>query len=394
MPRKNYRHLTREPWKWEKKYLPEIGSEFLDFLWFLRQYIKLRLARLFYNFEKQKDKVVDMLYRRRGKYARPFVHSGLMSMLVGMAGLGPFVLSQSAFSSDLDRGILPSAVVLGATTMDYDFSVGTIQGEKVAQYRGGEILDYEVNEGDTISTIARKFDISTETILWANDLTERDSIRPGQKLKILPVTGVVHTVRKGETIYTIAQRYDLDGDSGAQAIVDYPFNEFVNDEKFTIAVGQTLVVPGGVKPQPQQPAAPRTTLVSRTTPDRGTVSAVGSFVWPASGRITQGYSFYHRAIDIANRSGGAILAADSGRVVVAGWPDNYGYGNRVVIDHDNGFVTLYAHLSTIGVVEGQTVNRGDVIGQMGSTGRSTGIHLHFEIRRKGGGLENPLNYLR
>src|SRR5690606_11476883 len=97
--------------------------------------------------------------------------------------------------------------------------------------------------------------------------------------------------------------------------------------------------------------------------------------------ISQGFRFYHQAIDIANKAGGAILAADAGTVTVAGWPDNYGYGNRVMIDHGNGMVTLYAHMSRIRVVVGQTVNRGDIIGDMGSTGRSTGTHLHFEVRQ-------------
>src|SRR5690606_9648678 len=166
----------------------------------------------------------------------------------------------------------------------------------------------------------------------------------------------------------------------------------VDDEKFTIAVGQTVVIPGGVKPE-EKSAAPRTAVAQVLTRDAGAVSATGSFVWPASGRITQGFFFYHRAIDIANKSGGPVLAADSGTVITAGWPDNSGYGNRVLIDHGNGFVTLYAHLSRIQVQVGQTVNRGDILGQMGSTGRSTGTHLHFEIRR-GGGLDNPLNYLK
>jgi murein DD-endopeptidase MepM/ murein hydrolase activator NlpD len=96
---------------------------------------------------------------------------------------------------------------------------------------------------------------------------------------------------------------------------------------------------------------------------------------------------------VANRSGGNILAADAGKVVVAGWIDNTGYGNRIMVDHGNGYVTLYAHLSLIQVQVGQTVRRGDVIGQMGSTGRSTGTHLHFEIRH-GGVYDDPLQALR
>ena len=108
--------------------------------------------------------------------------------------------------------------------------------------------------------------------------------------------------------------------------------------------------------------------------------------------ITQGYSFYHKAIDIANGGGGPILAADSGIVTASGW-DGSGYGNRVIVDHGNGSRTLYAHLRVLNVTEGQSVNRGDMLGEMGSTGRSTGTHLHFEIRQDSV-LLNPMNYLR
>lgn len=371
---------------------PPIVFELGEYLVFLRDYFKKKILKLARRFEGGKDAVVDVLYRKRGKYARPFVHTGMVSILVLMITIGPLILTQSVFSSDLSQGTLPSSVVLGMSTMDSTFAMDTATGAEVERYRGGEVVEYEVATGDTVSSIAEKFNISTETVLWANDLDAKSTIKPGQKLKILPVTGIVHTVKKGETIYSIAKKYGLDDGSGAQAIVDYPFNEFVNDEKFSLAVGQTVVVPGGVRPQENKPAAP--TFARVLTPDAGAVSAAGSFVWPASGRITQGYTFYHRAIDIANKGGGPILASDAGKVIVAGWPDNYGYGNRVMIDHGNGYITLYAHLSRIRVEAGQSVNRGDVIGDMGSTGRSTGTHLHYEIRKSGVGLENPLNYLK
>jgi murein DD-endopeptidase MepM/ murein hydrolase activator NlpD len=198
-------------------------------------------------------------------------------------------------------------------------------------------------------------------------------------------------VARGETIYSVGRKYGLD-DTEVQVIVDYPFNEFLNDETFELATGQYLMIPGGVKPN-EAISQPVARIASRLTPDAGAVAANGSFVWPASGRITQGYSFYHKAIDIANGSGGPILAADSGTVVVAGWPDNSGYGNRVMIDHGNGYITLYAHMSVIQVQPGQRVSRGNVVGQMGSTGRSTGTHLHFEIRQ-GGVLLNPQTFLK
>ena len=157
-----------------------------------------------------------------------------------------------------------------------------------------------------------------------------------------------------------------------------------------MAVGQTLIIPDGVKPDEIQ-VSPRPSI-ARLTPDAGTVTASGSWVWPATGKITQGFAWYHKGLDIANKAGGPILAADAGTVVVAGWLDNKGYANRIIIDHGNGYQTLYAHLSRISVSVGQTVNRGDVIGNMGCTGRCTGTHLHFEIR-SGGSLLNPLSFL-
>ena len=136
-----------------------------------------------------------------------------------------------------------------------------------------------------------------------------------------------------------------------------------------------------------------TLYVAQRTPNAGAVSAIGQFVWPIGGVITQRFVWYHKGVDIAAGFGTPVLAADSGRVFVAGWPDNTGYGNRVMIDHGNGYVTLYGHLSRIYVTAGQTVKRGDQVGAEGSTGRSTGPHLHFEIR-KGGAALNPLDFLR
>ncbi len=170
-------------------------------------------------------------------------------------------------------------------------------------------------------------------------------------------------------------------------MVDFPFNSFSNDETFELAIGQTVIVPDGVKP-----AENITPRVRQITPDAGTVVASGQFVWPTSGTITQRFVWYHKGIDIANRGVPGVLAVDSGRVVSSGWSPA-GYGNHVMIDHGNGYRTLYAHLSKIYVVAGQTVNRGSSIGQMGSTGRSSGPHLHFEVIQNGAHV-NPLNFLK
>lgn len=351
---------------------------------FVHAYLKYRGYRVFRRFEAGKDLLVDVLYKQRGRFARPVLHVAVVSLGFLVVTVGPLLLATTQQQPE-------EAGVGGVLGMGYETNFRTIQAEAVRQFRGGEVITHLVAEGETISSIAQRYGLQPETVLWQNDLTERSVLRPGQELEILPTDGVQHKVARGETIFSIGKRYGLD-ENQVQAIIDYPFNDFLNDEDFALATGQFLIIPGGVRPDPSGSIARSPAFSPQLTPDAGAVSARGQFIWPASGRITQGYSFYHRAIDIANRSGGSILAADAGTVVVAGWPDNSGYGRRVIIDHGNGFVTLYAHLSTLQVQSGQRVNRGDVVGQMGNTGRSTGTHLHFEIRRASS-LENPLAYL-
>lgn len=344
-------------------------------------YLSQRVYWFLTHFEEGKDWLVGNLYQKRGRYTRPFEHFGLASLVVLGILMAPLIVSSypEMTSGSWQEG--SEAQVLGVADL------GNLETTtEISDKPRSEVLDYEVQPGDTVSQIAEKFGIATDTIRWANNLTSIEAIKPGQILKILPVTGISHKVQRGETVYSVAKKYN----ANTQAIVDWPFNTFVNDEEFTLAVGQVLIVPDGVMPK-QTPWSP--TYIAQKTPDAGTVTASGVFVWPASGTISQGYRWYHPGIDIANKDAPATLAADAGTVVLAGWPDGRGYGNRVMIDHGNGFTTLYAHLSKIYVTAGQTVNRGDSIGVMGCTGRCTGTHLHFEIR-EGGGLVNPLNYLK
>lgn len=352
-----------------------------EFLVAFYLYLRKRLYWFLIHFEEGKDWLVGNLYQKRGRYTRPFEHFGLASLVVLAILIAPVIASSYPGFGEGDWQEGSEAQVLGVTDLGELATTTEISDKPRA-----EVLDYQVQPGDTVSQIAEKFNISTDTIRWANDLKSIEAIKPGQILKILPVTGISHKVQRGETVYSVAKKYS----ANSQAIVDWPFNTFVNDEEFTLAVGQILIIPDGIMPK-QTPWSP--TYIAQKTPDAGTVTASGVFVWPASGTISQGYRWYHQAIDIANKASPAILAADSGQVVVAGWPDGRGYGNRVVIDHGNGFSTLYAHLSQVYVKPGQTVNRGDAIGQMGCTGRCTGTHLHFEIRI-GGGLVNPLGYLK
>ena len=362
---------------------PKFFKEIPQFVNFLKNYVRRRGYKLFSRFEVGKDFLVDILYKKRGRYARPFLHFGTISLLFLVISFGPLIFEKE---DKIDQGAT-GGVLAAASDFTTDFY--TLQAEEVRQYRGGEATTHIVQEGETIETISTRYDLGSSTVLWENNLSLSSKIKPGEELTILPVDGVRHKVKRGETIYSVGIKYGLD-DTQVQVIVDYPFNEFLNDETFSLATGQFLVIPGGVKPN--APAPVRPAYVSYTA-DAGVVSGSGNFVWPASGRITQGYSFYHKAFDIASSGGGPILAADSGTVMIAGWVDNSGYGNRVIIDHGNGYVTLYAHMSVSQVRPGQRVNRGDVVGQMGNTGRSTGTHLHFEIRT-GSGLLNPGNFLK
>lgn len=362
--------------------------ELREFWFFFWDYWFQKLLVVYRRFEAVKDVIVDGLYSKRGKYTRPFIHSGMVGLLFMGITVGPSMISSQ--TDALSEQPIIQEQVLGMSTMEvYAQGTTTVSGEGVVAYRGGEVVDYTVVAGETLSQIAQKFNLKTETVMWANGLdSPKTKIREGQILKIPPVDGVIHKVRKGETVYSIAKRYQ----TSPQGVVDYPFNTFVDDENFTLAVGQALMIPDGIVVVETPNASPQT-LATQLTPDAGSVSAAGSFVWPTAGQITQGYKWYHKAIDIANHVGTSILAADSGRVTVAGWLDNTGYGNRVMIDHGNGYVTLYGHMSRVDVVVGQTVRRGDQIGLMGSTGRSTGPHLHFEIRAAGG-LQNPQNFLK
>jgi murein DD-endopeptidase MepM/ murein hydrolase activator NlpD len=259
-----------------------------------------------------------------------------------------------------------------------------------------EIMEYEVKSGETLSQIAEKFDISTDTVKWSNDLEDKDTIKPGQILKIMPVTGIAHQVTRGDTVYTIAKKYD----TNPQAIVDFPFNDI--GENLGLRIGQIIIVPDGTPPEkPKATKAPvqvvdgpKETTKKPTT--QGDGKSTGSLSWPVRGLITQGYKSYHKGIDIAGSTGDAVVAADGGEVIVSGWVDNTGYGNRIMIKHSNGLVTLYGHLQANSnrVKTGDKVSKGQVIGLRGSTGRSTGPHLHFEVRKPGAANQNPMNYLK
>ncbi len=355
----------------------ELGEDIKTFFNELIHFLLRTFHISFIKFEEHKGVFVTALYRQRGKRARQLTHTGMATLTALGVVMAPMIAQEFPGRSVNPWQVSAAPSVLSASTDDP--GIDTQISNKVRD----SIIDYQVQSGDTVSSIAEKFGVSADTIRWQNGLTG-DKIKVGTTLKILPVTGIAHKVVKGDTVYSIAKKYD----SESQAMIDFPFNSFSNDETFELAIGQTVIVPDGV--MPTGPAA--TPRARQVTPDAGTVVASGKFVWPTSGVITQRYSWYHPGIDIANGGGPPVVAADSGKVIYAGW-DATGYGNMVLIDHGNGFKTRYGHLSQVMVISGQSVARGAAVGKMGNTGRSTGPHTHFEIYLNGARV-NPLLYLK
>ncbi|PIR82545.1 hypothetical protein COU20_01970 [Candidatus Kaiserbacteria bacterium CG10_big_fil_rev_8_21_14_0_10_59_10] len=272
-------------------------------------------------------------------------------------------------------------IVDGTALLPEEGPAGTM-ADIVVKPKNSTISIYVVREGDTLSGIAELFGVSANTIRWANNIPTSGMIRVGQTLTILPITGVQYTVKKGDTLSSIAKVYGGEAEEIAQ------FNGL---EMTALAVGSTIIIPDGtlaLAPSPAPRAARSSTARSSTaSAPSSTPAQAGYYIRPLSGGTrTQGIHGYN-AVDIAAPAGTPIMASAPGDVIVArssGW--NGGYGQYVVVRHGNGTQTLYAHASSVIVGVGQYVVQGQVIGYVGSTGQSTGPHLHFEIR---GGPRNP-----
>ncbi|MDP1722078.1 MAG: M23 family metallopeptidase [Candidatus Gottesmanbacteria bacterium] len=338
-------------------------------------YIEKKLRHFGVGFERNKELVVDILMARRGSYQRPFLHFSLgVLFMVGLVSAP--ILSNSypgTYASNLVDITSPSATVISLDD-PASYGIQTTQSEKPRD----QVISYEVASGDTLSIIAQKFGVSIDTIKWSNDL-KRDSLSIGQELKIPPVSGIVHKVKDGESVQSIAKKYRTE----SQKIVNFPFNDFADLDTFALNAGQTLIIPDGI--QPEAPA------IVRPLPP-SFAGGSGQLLWPTNGIITQYPVWYHMALDIANPAAPGIAAADAGVVTDVQYL-RYGYGYHVIVSHGDGLSTLYAHMSEIYVKVGDRVARGQVLGRMGSTGRSTGTHLHFEVR-KNGVILNPLSFLK
>ena len=271
-----------------------------------------------------------------------------------------------------------------------------------------EMSIYTVQEGDTVFGIAEKFGLQPQTVLWGNYNTLLDdphSLRPGQELNILPVDGVYWEWLGGVTFGSWAEFYGVT----AADIIEFPGNNIdpntVGDfENANIKAGTWLIIPGGKRDfvnwsaplgvTRENPASARVLGEGACDPVSGGAIGYGYYVYPSNKHYLSGFDWSpktnHSGIDLAGDTGEAVYAVDAGVIVYAGWND-YGYGNMIMIDHGNGFQSLYAHLSALNVGCGQSVGQGEVIGAIGSTGRSSGSHLHFELMA--GTKVNPWDYL-
>jgi len=243
-------------------------------------------------------------------------------------------------------------------------------------FKRNQIVEYTVQTGDLLSFVASDYGVSVDSIIWANNLANANSIKPDQVLRIPPVSGVIHKVKNGETVTSIAKKYGIPSDK------ILAFNDLKEGQP--LEINEELIVPDGqiksliiTKPGAQSAIAKRFSYL----PNLGDY-----FMIPTQGRISQGLHGRNGA-DLANSCGTPIYAAADGNTITAdavGY--NGGFGKFIKLNHPNATETLYAHLSKIVILSGQTVAKGQLIGIMGSTGRSTGCHLHFEVH----GARNPL----
>jgi LysM repeat protein len=318
-----------------------------------------------------------------------FAHAGFFTAIAGLL-VSPPETAESAHEVSIDdiellraatnhdpnpaKGGGDVMIEDGALVADFG-PLGGIEAVK-AKETNGEISVYIVREGDSLSEVAEMFGVTVNTILWANSITKATAIKEGDELIILPITGVRHVVKEGDTMKSIAEKYK----GNAEDILAYNQLEGATD----IKVGDTVVIPGG---EIEPPKEVKKAVVKAGAKGGATVSAGrGYFTHPVPGAVrTQGIHGYN-GVDLGAPAGTAVRAAAGGQIIISkasGW--NGGYGQYIVVKHSNGTQTLYAHLSSNSVGAGATVAQGQLIGAVGNTGKSTGNHLHFEVR----GAKNP-----
>lgn len=361
------------------------GISFLRFLVFYFKRKIILLFKLCLGFFSTLNKislsikafVLRKLIWSRGKLGRPVVTFVVMNVAFLLFMLGEvFNSSKLVNSQEISSDYLTNVTDI---IPQHNTAMTTLPENR----QRTEATTYIVQSGDTLSDIGNKFKISTDALRYVNNLTDTSYLKVGQAIIIPPISGLIHKVESGDTLSSIAAKYGV----ASQAIADF---NYLLDTK--LAVGTELIVPGAKIPEPvivipiipAQYFAP----VIDSSAKRGWCS------WPTTVRIiTQYFSWYHNGLDIATSWSSPmppLFACAGGTVTRAGW-DPWGLGLHVRISHGNGYETVYGHMSRLNVSYGEKVSRGEVIGVMGSTGRSTGPHVHFTINYNGV-PQNPLNY--
>lgn len=371
-----------------------------DIIQYLKDFISYLLFRLrqvfFYSYAffiwagytagKLKQGIVKRMFWGRSNFYRSAFQFSVLFLTV-LLGVGGLTGRLDLFVPQRRGALAYPAEQLGDS--DYLNERGSIYSivADSSLVRGFDVQSYVVQRGDTISSIAERFEVSEDTIRWENDITG-DYLTVGQELKILPINGIIYKVKEGDSLENIADKYS----ANIQNIYDINWLESRN-----LKVGQTLLVPDGQKPQPK-PIVIASTPTPAPAPnpaptpiDTGGTVGTGSFVRPTKcGVVTNWFSAWHAGVDIAQSGGCDNVAIDTGTVTLARW---YGRGGlQVVIDHGNGYESLYAHNSSLYVKEGQKVTKGQPIGYMGCTGSCTGTHIHFALKKNGVWV-NPMAYI-
>lgn len=284
-------------------------------------------------------------------------------------------------------------IVSDPTTIQENVIVKTNPADTDNFLRSGKTV-YEIVSGDNLVSIASSFGISPQTIMIENNIDETAVLRPGQKLSILPTTGVSHKVAAGDTISSIASKYKISEDDILDANdLELP-DDIIADDILVIPLPQ-VNLPAKPKPAPKFVKDESNKIALKTATPANLSAGALSFIWPTATRqITQGFHRRHSGVDISNSTMVAIYAAEDGFVELSGWQK--GYGNTVIVNHGGGFKTSYSHASELYVSAGERVAKGQTIAKQGRTGRvrgATGIHLHFEVEKSGKKV-NPLSYVK
>jgi len=321
--------------------------------------------------------------------ASPFIaRAGFFDVVSGWFAGGTDVANADVGATDTKVTLLEAALNTNPTSTTTIDSLSTVDGKALLSEAGvtGTIADvidnpasdqisvYVVHKGDTLASVAKMYDVSPNTIKWANDI--KGAIKEGDVLTILPISGINYVVKKGDTLDLIAKKYKAD----ATDIAD--FNDI--DQSLGLKIGDTIIIPDA---EPETVVPVKKTTTSKGTSGSKNPSYSGYFTNPLPGARKSQSLHGHNGIDLAGPAiGTPVLSAAKGTVILAKFGGyNGGYGNYVIVSHPNGTQTLYAHLNSVSVTRGQVVSQGQKLGGMGNTGRSTGKHLHFEVR----GAVNP-----